>query len=242
VSCDVFGVQETPVPVAGDATEEAVAPTEATGVEGFFSQMFGSPAVATEEPVPTQEAALPIVPEDEGGGFWSFLGGFEGGPSGPAAAGVQVPPNGIVPYGQLATVCGLSTRNLGRVVERASGYAVHDSNPTTTAPRTHYVTGFSDGCARQFTAALALFGDIGTHEIVRYGAADGGLPYSETDNAYEEIKAAFCGVRAGRPCGARIDRLARRTTFLTIYRGFGANQTWVDVLLHDGDVAAIDSL
>ena len=204
--------------------------------------MFGGTA-----PVRTAEAAeatLAVAPEgDVSGGFWSFLGGFGGtGGDGAAVSVADASPGQVLPFGQMAVACGLSTRDLGREVERASGYRVYDTNPRTTAPRTHYVTGFSDGCARQFTAALAIFGDIGTHEIVRYGTADGGLPYSETDNAYERIKAQVCGARTGQRCGARLDSFARRTTFLTIYQGFGSGAAWVDVLLHDGDVAAIDAL
>lgn len=216
---------------------------------GFLERMVGSPTTSPAQ-VASGEVSLPVVPAEDGrlgegpmpeeaesrGLFgWMGLGGEAATPVSEASA-VQ----GDLPYGELRTVCGLSSRNLGREVESASGYAVHDTAPGSTAPRTHYITGFSDGCARQFTAALALFGDIGTHEIVRYGTADGGLEYTETDHAYEEIKAAFCGVRAGRPCGARLERLARRTTFLTVYERFGSSPVWADILLHDGTVAAMD--
>jgi hypothetical protein len=233
-----------PIEELGETPIETAAPAP-----GFFGRLFGSPsasnALPDQDPVlePDDGAtalSLPIVPEmpeDQSGGFWSWFGGA--GVVQPTSV-AAVPAGTLVPYGELIPACGLSTRNRGREVEAASGYRVYDTDPTSIAPRTHYVTGFSDGCARQFTAALALFGDIGTHEIVRYGTADGGLEYTQTDNAYEEIKASFCGARAGQPCGTRIDRLARRTTFLTIYERFGTNPVWADVLLHDGEVVAVD--
>lgn len=136
-----------------------------------------------------------------------------------------------------APVCGLSRARLGTPIDSAAGYTVYDTNPSTTAPRPHYVTGFRDGCAREVTAALALFGDVATHETTRYGAGQGAL--SPTDAAYEEIKGRVCGVPAGRPCGARLDRLEGDTVFLSLYPVFGSDQH-TDLLLHRGEVAAMD--
>ena len=75
---------------------------------------------------------------------------------------------------------------LGTPTEELAGYAIHDTAPGTTAPRTHYVTGFRDGCPRQVTAALALFGDPVTHETYRYRTSS--RPYGPVDTAYEAIK------------------------------------------------------
>lgn len=152
----------------------------------------------------------------------------------------QIAPGTTLAYGQIATVCGLGRRELGRRVGEASGYAVYDTDTGSTALRTHYITGFDDGCARQIRAALVLFGDVGTHEVIRYSAGTSDLAYSDTDNAYEEIKARVCRVSARQPCGDQLERLARRTTFLTVYSNFGANPEWADILLSDGQVVAMD--
>ena len=73
----------------------------------------------------------------------------------------------FVDYGAVVAVCGLNARDLGTKVETVSGYTLYDAGGDPAVARTHYLTGFADGCARQFTAAMALFGDVGTHEFVR---------------------------------------------------------------------------
>lgn len=139
--------------------------------------------------------------------------------------------------GSPTAVCGLSPTQLGTPIASESGYTVHDTAPGSTAPRTHHVTGFDDGCAREVTAALVLFGDVATHETTRYDVPEGA--YSPTDAAYEEIKGRICGVGAGQPCGARLGRLAQDTVFLSLYSAFGAEEH-SDLLLHGGEVAAMD--
>ena len=148
----------------------------------------------------------------------------------------QVAPGAGLPFGQIDTTCGVSAANLGSPVVSASGYTVYDSKPTSTGQRAHYVDGFTDGCLRQFTAALVLMGDVETHEAVRYQASNR-RPYSGPDTAYETIKAAFCGVPSGQPCGDRIDALGRRTVFVTAYPSFSDSDNWVEYLLHEGVVA-----
>ena len=145
-----------------------------------------------------------------------------------------------VPFGQLARNCTVSKSELGKRIGGASGYDVYDTAPDTTRPRTHFLTGFRDGCARQFTGALVVFGDIGTHELVRYAEVGLDQPYTPTDDAYEAIKTTSCGVRRGSPCGRAINRLARNTSFVTIYESFADDARWLDVLLHKGEVAAQD--
>ena len=140
----------------------------------------------------------------------------------------------------MATVCGLPDASLGTPVATASGYALYDSSPTVVTPRTQYIDGFPDGCVRQFTAALALFGDVGTHEITRYQPSNAEIPYSETDVAYEAIKTEVCGVASGQPCGAALNRLGRDTVFVTVYEAFGTNPSWAEILIHDGEVVAMD--
>jgi hypothetical protein len=158
--------------------------------------------------------------------------------TGPDAA--VIAPGQTLAYGQIATVCGLSASDLGQPIGAESGYTVYDTNPASIDQRTHYITGFEDGCARQIQAALVLFGDVGTHEVIRYSDGTRDLPFSDTDNAYEEIKARVCGASARQPCGRALDQLARRTTFLTVYANFGENPEWADILLSDGAVVAMD--
>ena len=148
----------------------------------------------------------------------------------------QAAPDAGLPFGKIDTTCGVTAASLGTAVATASGYTVYDSKPTSTAPRAHYVDGFTDGCLRQFTAALVLTGDVETHEGVRYQASNT-RPYSETDTAYEVIKGKYCGVHSGKACGDRIDALGQRTVFLTAYPSFSDGDNWVEYLLHEGVVA-----
>lgn len=143
-----------------------------------------------------------------------------------------------VPYGEIAKVCD-APRQPGRKITSAGGFTIYDSAPGSTGLRTHYITGFEDRCARQFTAALVLTGDVRTHEFLRYLPSTKAA-YNATDEAYESLKARFCGVRSGKPCGRRLDALSRSTTFITAYQSFGAQPRWVEILLHDGEVAGID--
>ncbi|WP_342076801.1 hypothetical protein [Yoonia sp. SS1-5] len=177
-----------------------------------------------------------------------LIGDVEGG--GPASLGfigtqnrevdVEVTADQVVPYGRIARNCTVSRRDMGKSVTDASGYTIYDTAPNSTGLRTHFITGFRDGCARQFSGALVITGDVGTHEMVRY--ADVGLkqPYTITDEAYEVIKGSFCRVARLQPCGRRIDRLAKTTAFVTVYESFGNNANWSDVLLHRGEVVAKD--
>jgi hypothetical protein len=148
----------------------------------------------------------------------------------------QAAPGAGLAFGKIDTTCGVAPASLGTAVASASGYTVYDSKPTSTAPRAHYVDGFTDGCLRQFTAALVLTGDVQTHEGVRYQASNT-RPYSETDTAYEVIKGKYCGAPSGQSCGAKIDALGRRTVFLTAYPSFSDSDNWVEYLLHEGVVA-----
>ncbi len=147
-----------------------------------------------------------------------------------------------LPFGEVARVCDVAKRDLGKLVERSeprrSGYVLYDSAPTSSKPRSFYVTGFSDSCARQFTASLAVFGTPAFHEQLRYGLPAEEYPYSTTDRAYEKVKAKPCNVGPNKPCGARISRVAGSTAFISVYEHFGENARWADMLLHDGALLA----
>lgn len=155
-------------------------------------------------------------------------------------AGEVVAPGETLPYGELVRACNLSPRDLGQETERYRDYRIYDTAPGGSGMRTFYVTGFDDGCPRQFSAALAMFGSAEMHEQLRYGLPKEVQPYSRTDQAYEEIKGRVCRAAAGEPCGSRLDRLDRDTVFISIYERFGSNPEWANILLHDGEVAAMD--
>lgn len=234
------------VELAADAPEATIMATETEPVDvvGLLGQIFGGGTTAgpASEPEEEQSVALPVVPEIGAAGedtaepgLFDFLG-LESSPE--AAAALQIQPGTVLPFGELATVCGLRARNLGAAINTVAGYTTYDSQPGAATPRTHYVTGFEDGCARQFTAALVVFGDVGTHEFLRYAPTHSGVPYSETDRAYEALKAQFCRVAERQPCGRRLEALGRNTVFMTVYPRFGGNGDWFEVLLHGGEVVA----
>ena len=148
----------------------------------------------------------------------------------------------VLPYGEVARVCSARGRPMGRKIDKAPargrGYALFDSDPNSAAPRTFYVTGFNDGCPRQFTAALALMGAPTLHEQLRYGLPSEEYPYSTTDKAYEKVKSSVCRVGKRKPCGAKIGELEKNTVFISTYERFGNNARWADILIHDGAVLA----
>lgn len=149
-----------------------------------------------------------------------------------------------VAFGEVARLCGVRAAKLGKEIgrfpERGGRYRLYDSFPASTSPRPFYITGFKDGCARQFTAALAMFGSPTMHEQLRYGLPAEQTPYSDTDKGYEKVKARVCRVSARKPCGSAMSRLERTTAFVSYYESFGGAARWANILLHDGAVVAAD--
>lgn len=145
-------------------------------------------------------------------------------------------------YGTVVKNCAINPQKMGRKVasfpEKRAKYVVYDSNPGSDQSRPHFVVGFDDGCARQFSASLAIFGTVGMHESLRYGLPAEVQPYSETDRAYERLKTRVCKVPRRKPCGGRLRRLEKNTVFLSIYNALGDNSSWTNMLLHDGKVMA----
>ena len=253
------------VELATDVPEVAIAAeadvTVAEDIEekrGFFGRIFAGNAEATDEAVgagDTPEAEIelaavevtdpvddldPEAPAARGGLFGRMFGRASEEPDAAAEPSDAVPIGTFLPYGVIAPVCGVSTSDMGQKVESVAGYTVDDAGGDTSVPRTHYITGFADGCARQVTAAVVMFGDVGTHEMVRYLTPESALPYTDTDSAYEAIKSSVCRVGHGEPCGSKLESLGRNTVFMTVYETFGTNPEWTNILLHNGDVAAID--
>ncbi|MCI5112244.1 MAG: hypothetical protein MRY75_16990 [Marivita sp.] len=238
---------EEPVVVAAVAETEADASSEdATepprrGLLGFLSRAAAGARQSDAQPDDaTQLAALPA----EGQVDDVAAPAPSAGPARDAPDYQIVAKGTQLPYGVLARVCDLSTRELGTRVERypdgRSTYELYDSQPGNVAPHTFYLTGFDDGCVRQFTAALAMFGSPETHEQLRYGLPSKVQPYSATDAAYETLKSRICRVGTGKPCGSSMSRLARDTAFVSVYETFGSNPEWKTILLHDGEVIETD--
>lgn len=231
----------TPSNVADVASEAPAGEDAAPAPQGVFGRLFGgtrqaTPVVSTDAVTPEK---TPDVPVPARAGFLSnvFAPKEAAARTGPDAQ--DVPVGTQLPFGQIARNCDVSGRELGTKVDANAGYTLYDTIPNATAQRTHYITGFKDKCARQFTAATSLMGDIGTHEVVRYLPSNAKLTYSETDNAYETVKSSFCRARRGQPCGPKLDRFAKTTTFITAYERFGSSPSWSNILLHDGQVIAI---
>ena len=239
---------DTPGQTALDTSEDVVAADTAeparTGLLGFLRRA----ADEARAPTPDRDVTLAALPPEtttgapSGGGL--FGGGANAGPD-PSAPDYRIVEMGTtLPYGILARVCNVPNRQLGTRVDRypenRNTYALYDSQPGNTAPHTYFVTGFKDGCARQFTAALAVFGSPETHEQLRYGLPSKVQPYSQTDAAYEKLKSRICRVGRGKPCGSSMSRLARDTVFVSVYERFGSNPIWKTILLHDGEVVETD--
>jgi len=175
----------------------------------------------------------------------SLLGGFNADDaSGETGAVSEVAFGELLPYGEVKRICGVRKGQMGKMVaqypDRRPIHEVYDSDLGNTAPHTFYVTGFDDGCARQFTASLAMFGSVEMHERLRYGLPAKVQPYSATDEAYEKVKSRVCRVPRKTPCGARVGRLSDDTVFLSIYERFGDNSEWKNLLLHSGEMVAKD--
>jgi len=156
----------------------------------------------------------------------------------------EIPAGTMLPYGRVARICGLAKRDLGKEIaqypEKSPFHRIYDSDPGNTSPHSFFITGFDDGCARQFTASLALFGPVAMHEQLRYGLPSDVQPYSDTDKAYEKLKSRVCGVPRQKPCGSKVSKLDRNTVFVSIYERFGSNPNWSNLLLHKGKVLAQD--
>ncbi|MDA7425203.1 hypothetical protein [Thalassococcus lentus] len=236
--------------VADDIVQQDVEAAVATQTED------GPPAEVIAAAAPPQAAADTETKPRGGllGGLFAG-GGTSGDRDAPARRNTRAPkpgdpdyeqvgPGVTLPYGKIARLCGVSAARLGKKTDsypaRGRGYTVYDSKPGSTGLRNFYITGFDDGCARQFSAALVVFGAPQTYEQLRYSPAGKTMPVAETDRAYERVKSKVCRVGSGKPCGSRMDRLAKTTVFVSVYERFGGAARWKNLLLHDGGVEALD--
>ena len=239
--------------LSGADQPSAAAAKPAAPRKGLFGALFGGdtkpdPAQNTRQaalPAPNVTDAADPAPDRADDPAPRKARKSAKGPKPGAPDYAQVGPGQTLPYGKIARLCGVSARKMGKRVETypklGNRYTLYDSAPGATGPRNFYLTGFDDGCARQFTAALVLFGTPETYEQIHYGAPSSTQPKAATDKAYERLKSRVCGVGRGKPCGAKIKRLSRDTTFVSIYERFGNNARWTTMLVHDGEVMALDT-
>jgi hypothetical protein len=232
-SADAVSGDDEIVPETASVADAAVVPAEdALTRRGLFG-LLGGARTSGEDDVVAAAA-----------GPFSGAGGRRSARSLPSVSSPAVALGTKLPYGQMGMVCGVSPAQLGTKVdsypETGRGYDLYDTAPGSTAPRTYYLAGFRDGCVRQFTAGLVMLGDPGTWEQLHYGAPGANLPRSEADAAYEAVKAQVCRVSEGQPCGARMRVLEKDTVFVNVYELFESSTRWKTVLLHDGDVVAMD--
>jgi len=146
----------------------------------------------------------------------------------------------VLPFGAVGISCEARPKDMGKRVDQfpssgAPTWQIFDTDPSSTAPRTQFITGFSDGCARQVTAALILFGSPSLHEVHRYSKARSKVSWSKADNSYETIKSKVCSVGRNTPCPlGKVDKLEKHMAFVSVYKQFGDAKGWLELLLHDG--------
>ncbi|MDO6729633.1 hypothetical protein Q4577_06365 [Marinovum sp. 2_MG-2023] len=235
---------ETP-PVAAIAPEGQ---SEETPVAepGLLGRMIGGGADPADAETSSDAAEPDAVEAVAANTAAPRRGLFGGGASRPSAKAKppSVPPGTILSFGLVKPVCDLPKSKRGKEIEafpaRSKAYRLYDSEPGRTTAHPFYVTGFDDGCARTFTAALAVFGAPEMHELLRYGLPADIQPYSATDSAYEKIKSRICRVGRGKPCGSKVSRIEKNTVFVSAYEKYGDNARWFNMLLHDGEVAETD--
>ncbi len=228
----------TPPPTAADMPEASTRPRllgflfkRVPGDTTAREPVAAAPPPDASDPVPEVTTAAFDTEAPEGGGLFGFRGNTRA--------------DGMLPFGSVAKACDVSRRDMGKEVAASPGrgqYKLYDTDPSSIQPRTQYITGFRDGCARKFTASLALFGTAQVHEATRYNPLNTN-PYSATDIAYEKVKTSVCRVARGVFCPDRAaKRMNREAVFLSVYREFGGTGTWMEMFLHRGQLDSYATL
>jgi len=220
----------------------AADPAAAVAADVAHGQTQTTPEVSAVEPEHAVLAGLPPEPAAQKRKFGLFGGGRAAKKDKPRVGpdALDVPYGVLLPFGQIARVCEARGQSMGQKIDGNGkrGFTLYDTNVGGMGKRTFYLTGFSDNCPRQFTAANALLGKPSFYEQLRYGPAGENLPVATTDVAYEKVKKSVCGTGKGKPCGSKIAQLDSNTVFLTAYENIAVNGTWKEFLVHDGTVLA----
>lgn len=203
--------------------------------------------IAVEPASSADLVSLPVepkAPQEEAKTGIRGLGLFKGGAKkSPKRTGPDVrdvPYETVLAFGEIARSCDSRGKSLGKKVDGTGrrGFTLYDSKPGVQDKHTFYVTGFSDNCPRQFTAANALFGTPSFYEQIRYSPAGKYLPYAATDTAYDKVKSSICRAGKKKPCGKNIGKLDSQTAFVSAYEFSEYNGQWKEFLVHDGEVLA----
>ncbi|MCA0042717.1 hypothetical protein [Celeribacter litoreus] len=243
---------EAPVAESEEGAVEAPAEAEVSK-SGFFSFLKPkSPATSTD----VEEIAFSPRPETFGveqevapseltahAPKKSIFGFLSGGEKEEVAPVSTVKTGEVLPFGEIGVNCEISKRKMGKKVEQSPStgsaqWKLYDSDAESTEPRSQYITGFSDGCARQVTASLVMFGSAQFHEFLRYEDSND-TRWSDADKAYEKIKRQSCGVGRGKPCPAdQRGPLDQQVAFVTVYPQFESGNAWVELLLNAGELVS----
>lgn len=210
--------------------------------------VIATTAVTTDgsasDAVPVELAALPAEDaKPRRGGLGLFGGGGASAHKDTARTGPDtrdIAFGTALGFGEIARVCDAKGKSLGKKVASLGrrGFELFDSNADSQNKRAFYITGFSDDCPRQFTAANALFGAPSFYETIRFGPAGEHLPYADTDKAYDGVKSKVCGAGKKKPCGKQIGRLDSELAFVSAYEFGEENSEWKEFLIYDGTVLA----
>lgn len=245
---------------SGDVPEGLPDPVEASAARGgFFGNLIrraanADPAAAVAAQVAESQssaasvdaASAEIAALAPGAGQRRSGGGLFGARAAPQEAARTGPDARDVsfgtelPFGEIARVCDAKGQPLGKRVASLGrrGFALYDSNPGIVNKRAFYITGFSDDCPRQFTAANALFGAPSFYETIRYSPAGAHLPYAATDEAYDKVKSSVCRAGKDAPCGNQIGKLDTSLAFVSAYEFHEHNNAWKEFLIYEGTVLA----
>jgi len=231
-------------PAAAVAADVARSQSEAEKIETTPTTL----AAATEQeqtgtelaalPAPDVTTVKPTVKKRRGGLFGGVALKKDAPRTGPDIR--DVPFGTTLAFGEIARVCDARGKSLGQKVGNSGrrGFTLHDSKPGVLDKRTFYLTGFSDNCPRQFTAANALFGAPSFYEQIRFSPAGKNLPYAETDKAYDKVKSKVCRAAKNKSCGAKIGKMDDEAAFVSAYEFYEHNDKWKEFFVHDGAVLA----
>lgn len=230
-------------------TAPAVA-VDAADVDADVADVDEADADAAPTPAPDssteEEVAIAMVAPAEATSPRRERKGLFGPRRAKASEFAQMDPGVVLPFGQIGLACRIRGGALGKEVdrfpERGKGYRLFDTNPSMTGPRTHYITGFKDGCPRQFTASLALLESPVLHEQLLSVKSSQGQHSTDADTAFQKIRAQVCQIGRCKACPEkRIAKMEKSMAFVTTYERFGGNARWTEILLHNGKVVANSS-
>lgn len=149
------------------------------------------------------------------------------------------PESGPQSAGLVAKSCGMRGKALGKVVEKGpGGWKLYDTAPGATSVRDFYLTGFSDGCPRRISGAVAMFGSVELYELVHYGPVGMTPGTAETDRTYARLRSRVCGSSKSACSEREVKKLSKQAVFVDVYKS-AANKSRLQLLMNRGKVAAV---